>query len=311
MRVLLANPRGFCAGVDRAIEIVERALALHGAPIYVRHEVVHNKFVVRDLQRKGAVFVEELHEIPDGATVIFSAHGVSRAVRREADSRHLRVFDATCPLVTKVHSEVAKMRVQGREIVMIGHRGHPEVEGTMGQSTGGMYLVEGPDDVARLVVQDPEHLAFVTQTTLSVDDAQLTINALRQRFPAIVGPKKDDICYATQNRQDAVKALASSCDVVIVVGSPNSSNSNRLREVARKQGVTSYMVDTAADLKADWVVAARTVGVTAGASAPEILVEEVIAKLRELGAESVDQVAGAEEHTVFPLPRGLAAEVRG
>ena len=307
MKVLLANPRGFCAGVDRAIEIVERALALHGAPIYVRHEVVHNKFVVHDLQQKGAVFVEELQEVPEGATVIFSAHGVSRAVRREAEARHLRVFDSTCPLVTKVHSEVAKMRAQGREIVMIGHRGHPEVEGTMGQSSGGMYLVQGPEDVAQLAVRDADHLAFVTQTTLSVDDAQLTINALRQRFPAIVGPKKDDICYATQNRQDAVKALASRCEVVIVVGSPNSSNSNRLREVAQNQGVSAYMVDKAADLQPGWIAGARSVGITAGASAPEILVEEVIARLRELGATSVDQVAGVEENTVFPLPKGLAA----
>jgi len=307
MKVLLANPRGFCAGVDRAIEIVERALALHGAPIYVRHEVVHNKFVVHDLQQKGAVFVEELQEVPEGATVIFSAHGVSQAVRREAEARHLKVFDATCPLVTKVHSEVAKMRAQGREIVMIGHRGHPEVEGTMGQSSGGMYLVQGPEDVAQLTVKDADHLAFVTQTTLSVDDAQLTINALRQRFPAIVGPKKDDICYATQNRQDAVKAMASRCDVVVVVGSPNSSNSNRLREVAKNQGISAYMVDKAADLQAEWFAGARTVGITAGASAPEILVEEVIARLREMGATSVDQLAGVEEHTVFPLPKGLAA----
>jgi 4-hydroxy-3-methylbut-2-enyl diphosphate reductase len=307
MKVLLANPRGFCAGVDRAIEIVERALVLHGAPIYVRHEVVHNKFVVRDLQQKGAVFVEELREVPEGATVIFSAHGVSQAVRREAEARKLRVFDATCPLVTKVHVEVARMRAQGREIVMIGHRGHPEVEGTMGQSAGGMHLVERPGDVAELVVRDADQLAFVTQTTLSVDDAQQTINALRARFPAIVGPKKDDICYATQNRQDAVKALASRCDAVIVVGSPNSSNSNRLREVAENQGVAAYMVDKAADLRPEWLAAARTVGVTAGASAPEILVEEIVSRLRELGAESVEQLAGVQEHTIFPLPKGLAA----
>ena len=307
MKVLLANPRGFCAGVDRAIEIVERALALRGAPIYVRHEVVHNKFVVRDLQKKGAVFVEELHEVPEGATVIFSAHGVSQAVRREAEARKLHVFDATCPLVTKVHVEVAKMRAQGREIVMIGHRGHPEVEGTMGQSAEGMHLVERPEDVARLAVRDADRLAFVTQTTLSVDDAQQTINALRARFPAILGPKKDDICYATQNRQDAVKALARQCDVVIVVGSPNSSNSNRLREVAQHQGVPAHMVDKAEDLKPEWLAGARAVGVTAGASAPEILVEEVVSRLRELGAESVDQLAGVEENTTFPLPRGLAA----
>jgi 4-hydroxy-3-methylbut-2-en-1-yl diphosphate reductase len=307
MKVLLANPRGFCAGVDRAIEIVERALALHGAPIYVRHEVVHNKFVVQDLREKGAVFVEALREVPEGATVIFSAHGVSQEVRRAAEERNLRVFDATCPLVTKVHVEVAKMRAQAREIVMIGHRGHPEVEGTMGQSAGGMYLVERPDDVAQLVVRDEKQLAFVTQTTLSVDDAQQTIDALRRRFPAIVGPKKDDICYATQNRQDAVKALAAKCDVVIVVGSPNSSNSNRLREVAQHQGVVAYMVDEAAHLQTEWLTGARIVGVTAGASAPEVLVEEVVSRLRELGAESIDQLAGVQESTVFPLPRGLAA----
>jgi len=307
MKVLLANPRGFCAGVDRAIEIVERALALHGAPIYVRHEVVHNKFVVQDLRGKGAVFVDELHEVPEGGTVIFSAHGVSQAVRREAQARKLRVFDATCPLVTKVHMEVAKMRARGQEIIMIGHRGHPEVEGTMGQSAGGMHLVERPEDVARLAVADETRLAYVTQTTLSVDDAKQTIGALRRRFPAIVGPKKDDICYATQNRQDAVKALAARCNVVIVVGSPNSSNSNRLREVAQNQGVAAYMVDKAADLRPEWLAGAVTVGVTAGASAPEILVEQVVARLRELGADSVDQLAGVEEDTVFPLPRGLAA----
>ena len=307
MKVLLANPRGFCAGVDRAIEIVERALALHGAPIYVRHEVVHNKFVVQDLRGKGAVFVEELREVPEGATVIFSAHGVSQAVQREAEARQLRVFDATCPLVTKVHVEVAKMRARGQQIIMIGHRGHPEVEGTMGQSADGMHLVERPEDVVQLAVGDESRLAYVTQTTLSVDDAKQTINALRRRFPAIVGPKKDDICYATQNRQDAVKALASRCDVVIVVGSPNSSNSNRLREVAQHQGVTAYMVDKAADLRTEWLTGVGTVGITAGASAPEILVEEVVTRLRELGAESVDELAGVEEATVFPLPRGLAA----
>jgi len=307
MKVLLANPRGFCAGVDRAIEIVERALALHGAPIYVRHEVVHNRFVVEDLRGKGAVFVEELREVPEGATVIFSAHGVSQAVQHEAETRKLRVFDATCPLVTKVHVEVAKMRAQGLEIVMIGHRGHPEVEGTMGQSVGGIHLVERPEDVARLAVSDGFRLAYVTQTTLSVDDAKQTINALRRRFPAIVGPKKDDICYATQNRQDAVKTLATRCDVVIVVGSPNSSNSNRLREVAQNQGVAAYMVDKAADLRTEWLVGSEAVGITAGASAPEILVEEVVSRLREFGAESVEQLAGVEEATVFPLPRGLAA----
>jgi len=307
MKVLLANPRGFCAGVDRAIEIVERALELHGAPIYVRHEVVHNKFVVRDLGAKGAVFVEDLAEVPAGATVIFSAHGVSQAVRRQAEARRLKVFDATCPLVTKVHVEVAKMREHGREIVMIGHRGHPEVEGTMGQSGGGMYLVERPEDVARLQVRDEGNLAFVTQTTLSVDDAQQTINALRARYPAIVGPKKDDICYATQNRQDAVKALAGRCDVVIVVGSPNSSNSNRLREVAENQGVAAHMVDNASELKPEWVAGKSVVGVTAGASAPEVLVQQVVERLRNLGAESVAQLDGIEERVTFPLPKGLAA----
>jgi 4-hydroxy-3-methylbut-2-enyl diphosphate reductase len=307
MRVLLANPRGFCAGVDRAIEIVERALAIHGAPIYVRHEVVHNKTVVSDLRSKGAVFVEELSEVPAGATVVFSAHGVSQAVRREAEERHLRVFDATCPLVTKVHVEVARMREHRREIIMIGHRGHPEVEGTMGQSEGGMYLVEGPADVERLQVKDPDNLAFVTQTTLSVDDAQQTINALKRRFPAIVGPKKDDICYATQNRQDAVKALAKHCDVVIVVGSPNSSNSTRLREVAENQGVKAYMVDNARELDPQWVEGRSVVGVTAGASAPEVLVQQVVERLRSLGAREVGQLDGIEERVTFPLPKGLAA----
>ena len=307
MEVLLANPRGFCAGVDRAIEIVERALVLHGAPIYVRHEVVHNKFVVADLKAKGAIFVEDLAEVPEGATVIFSAHGVSQAVRREAEARGLKVFDATCPLVTKVHVEVAKMREQGREIVMIGHRGHPEVEGTMGQSPHGMYLVEKPEDVARLEVRDQNNLAFVTQTTLSVDDAQQTINALKARFPTIVGPKRDDICYATQNRQDAVKALAGQCETVIVVGSPNSSNSNRLREVAENQGVTAHMVDNAGELRPEWVAGKRVVGVTAGASAPEVLVQQVIERLRALGAERVRAVPGIEEKVTFSLPRSLAA----
>jgi 4-hydroxy-3-methylbut-2-enyl diphosphate reductase len=309
MQVLLANPRGFCAGVDRAIEIVERAIHLHGAPIYVRHEVVHNKFVVDDLRKKGAVFIEELDEVPTGATLIFSAHGVSRAVRHDAESRGLRVFDATCPLVTKVHVEVAKMRHQGREIVMIGHKGHPEVQGTMGQSDNGMYLVEGPDDVAKLVVRDEANLAFVTQTTLSMDDAERTIAALRARFPSIIGPKKDDICYATQNRQDAVKALAKQCDVVIVVGSPNSSNSNRLREVAQNQGVDAYMVDNAGELKAEWVQGKVRVGITAGASAPEVLVKAVIDKLKALGADSVSDVEGIPERITFPLPKGLAAVV--
>jgi len=307
MKVVLANPRGFCAGVDRAIEIVERALQLRGAPIYVRHEVVHNKFVVQDLRDKGAVFVENLSEVPEGSTVIFSAHGVSQAVRRDADVRGLKVFDATCPLVTKVHVEVAKKRRQGREIVMIGHRGHPEVDGTMGQSENGMYLVERPEDVARLKVTDANQLAFVTQTTLSVDDAQLAINALKERFPAIVGPRKDDICYATQNRQDAVKMLARQCEVVIVVGSPNSSNSNRLREVAQQQGVAAYMVDNASELKPEWVAGKSVVGVTAGASAPAVLVKQVVDKLRNFGAASVEELDGTPEKVVFPLPRDLAA----
>jgi 4-hydroxy-3-methylbut-2-en-1-yl diphosphate reductase len=307
MQVLLANPRGFCAGVDRAIEIVERALELHGAPIYVRHEVVHNKFVVQDLRHKGAVFVEDLSEVPAGATVVFSAHGVSQAVRRDAEARGLKVFDATCPLVTKVHVEVAKKRGQGREIVMIGHRGHPEVEGTMGQSEGGMHLIEKAEDVARLRVMDEKNLAFVTQTTLSVDDAQQTINALKARFPGIVGPKKDDICYATQNRQDAVKTLAKQCDVVIVVGSPNSSNSNRLREVAQQQGVPAHMVDSASELKQEWLIGKLTIGVTAGASAPEVLVKQVIDKLKDFGADSVGELPGISEGVVFPLPKGLAA----
>ena len=307
MQVLLAKPRGFCAGVDRAIEIVERALALHGAPIYVRHEVVHNKFVVDDLRAKGAVFVEELDEVPAGSTVIFSAHGVSQAVRQQAQARDLRVFDATCPLVTKVHVEVAKLRSQGREIVMIGHRGHPEVEGTMGQAGGGMYLVEKPADVSALTVVDPEQLAFVTQTTLSVDDASQIIAALRARFPKIAGPRKDDICYATQNRQDAVKSLARHCDVVVVVGSPNSSNSNRLREVAAIQGVAAYMVDNAGELKAEWVAGAQRIGVTAGASAPDVLVQAVVARLREFGASEVAELDGITERVTFPLPKELAA----
>jgi len=305
MEVLLAKPRGFCAGVDRAIEIVERALQIHGAPIYVRHEVVHNKFVVDDLRSKGAVFVENLDAVPAGSTVIFSAHGVSRNVRSEAAARQLKVFDATCPLVTKVHVEVAKMRLLGREIIMIGHRGHPEVEGTMGQSSGGMYLVETPADVDNLNVMDETNLAFVTQTTLSVDDASQIISALKQRYPKIVGPKKDDICYATQNRQDAIKTLAQQCDVVIVVGSPNSSNSNRLREVAANQNTAAYMIDNARELKLEWLTGKTRVGVTAGASAPEVLVQEVIARLKELGASKVEEVAGITEHVTFPLPKNL------
>ncbi len=306
MDVLLANPRGFCAGVERAIDIVERALELRGAPIYVRHEIVHNKYVVEDLRKKGAVFVEELDEVPAGATVIFSAHGVAKEVRADAERRGLKVFDATCPLVTKVHVEVAKMLREGYEIVMIGHRGHPEAEGTMGQSVTGMHLVESVEDVAALQVKDPARLAYVTQTTLSVDDAALIVAALKGRFAAIRGPKRDDICYATQNRQDAVKFMAPQCDVVIVVGSPNSSNSNRLREVADHMGVEAYMVDSAADLKPEWIAGRKRVGVTAGASAPEVLVNELIERLQELGAASVRPLEGIAEHVVFTLPRELA-----
>jgi len=310
MEVLLANPRGFCAGVERAIGIVEQALAVHGAPIYVRHEVVHNKYVVEDLRAKGAVFVEELAEVPSGSTVIFSAHGVSKAVRAEAQARNLRVFDATCPLVTKVHVEVAKMRAGGREIVMIGHRGHPEVEGTMGQAAEGMHLVETVADVARLAVRDPEKVSYVTQTTLSVDDAAAIVAALKDRFPAITGPKKDDICYATQNRQDAVKIMSPQCDVVIVVGSPNSSNSNRLREVAQARGISAYMVDSADQVRPEWIAGKRRVGVTAGASAPEVLVNELIERLKALGAGSVRQLEGVSESVVFTLPRELAINRR-
>jgi 4-hydroxy-3-methylbut-2-enyl diphosphate reductase len=303
--ILLANPRGFCAGVDRAIAIVERALEKFGAPIYVRHEVVHNTFVVNDLKTKGAIFVDELADVPTGATVIFSAHGVSQAVRAEAEARGLNVFDATCPLVTKVHVEVSKMRGKGFEIVMIGHKGHPEVEGTLGQSNGGMYLVETPEDVASLQVNDPDKLAYVTQTTLSVDDAARVVDALRTRFPNITGPKKDDICYATQNRQDAVKAMAPQCDVVIVVGSPTSSNSNRLREVAKNLGVPAYMVDNATEINPQWVSGKIRVGVTAGASAPEVLVIEVISRLKDLGISSVSDLDGVQEKVGFPLPKGL------
>jgi 4-hydroxy-3-methylbut-2-enyl diphosphate reductase len=304
--IVLAKPRGFCAGVDRAIAIVERALELHGAPIYVRHEIVHNKFVVEDLRAKGAVFVEELDEVPAGGTVIFSAHGVSIAVRREAEARGLQVFDATCPLVTKVHAEVARMREQGREVVMIGHEGHPEAEGTMGQSDSGMYLVESESDVARLAVRNPENLAYVTQTTLSMDDAARIVAALRARFPAILGPKKDDICYATQNRQDAVKFMAPRSDVVIVVGSTNSSNSNRLREVAENLGRRAYLVDSADEVRSEWIAGARTIGVTAGASAPEVLVQDVIATLQRLGATRVRELEGISENVTFPLPRSIA-----
>jgi 4-hydroxy-3-methylbut-2-enyl diphosphate reductase len=306
VEILLAKPRGFCAGVDRAIAIVERALEQHGAPIYVRHEIVHNRFVVDDLKAKGAVFVEELDEVPAGATVIFSAHGVSLEIRRQAEARGLKVFDATCPLVTKVHVEVSRMREQGREVVMIGHEGHPEAEGTLGQSDRGMYLVETEEDVARLEVRDPERLAYVTQTTLSIDDCARIIAALKARFPSIVGPKKDDICYATQNRQDAVKFMAPRCDVVIVVGSTNSSNSNRLREVARNLGREAYLVDNAAELRPEWIAGKARIGVTAGASAPEVLVHEVILRLQALGARRVHELEGIEEAVVFPLPKGLS-----
>ncbi len=305
MEVMLAQPRGFCAGVDRAIEIVERALQLRGAPIYVRHEIVHNTHVVADLRAKGAVFVDTLDEVPAGSTVIFSAHGVSKAVEREAAERGLQVFDATCPLVTKVHVEVAKLRAAGHEIVMIGHEGHPEVEGTMGQAEEGMYLVETVDDVEKLQPARPDQLAYVTQTTLSVDDAAEVVAALKRRFPAIVEPKKADICYATQNRQDAVKFMAPRVDVVIVIGSQSSSNSNRLREVAERFGVPAYLVDSAADLDPAWVMGKARVGVTAGASAPERLIEDLVQRLQALGAKSVRPLDGVKEEVVFPLPKGL------
>jgi len=305
MEILLANPRGFCAGVDRAIEIVERALAMHGTPIYVRHEVVHNKFVVESLKAKGAIFIESLSDVPPGSILIFSAHGVPQSVRREAEARNLTIFDATCPLVTKVHIEVSRMRQQGKEIIMIGHKGHPEVEGTMGQSEGGMYLVESPEDVARLQVKDENNLAYVTQTTLSVDDASTIIAVLKTRFPFITGPRKDDICYATQNRQDAVKLLAKLCELVIVVGSPNSSNSNRLREVARNLAVPAYLIDNASELEPEWLSGKTRIGITAGASAPEVLVQEVISRLKQLGAVQVSEISGIEENVVFPLPKAL------
>lgn len=312
IKVLLSNPRGFCAGVDRAIEIVERALTTHGAPIYVRHEVVHNRFVVEDLEKKGAVFVENLNEVPQDSILIFSAHGVSHAVRREAADRKLKVFDATCPLVTKVHVEVGKMRKEGKEIIMIGHQGHPEVEGTMGQIKGedkGMYLVETEMDVEVLAVKDETNLAYVTQTTLSVDDAARIVDALKKRFPMITGPKKDDICYATQNRQDAVKKMVNQCDLVIVVGSPNSSNSNRLCEVARNANVESYMVDRAEQLQEAWFIGKKVIGITAGASAPEILVQQVISRLKQIGADQIgedvmiEELSGVVESVVFPLPK--------
>ncbi len=304
--IVLAQPRGFCAGVDRAIEIVERALEIHGAPIYVRHEIVHNRYVVEDLRAKGAVFIDELEDAPPGAIVIFSAHGVSRAVRDEAARRGQRIFDATCPLVTKVHVEVARMRKEGREVIMIGHRGHPEVEGTLGQADDGMYLVESVEDVQALQVRHPDRLAFVTQTTLSIDDAAQVADALRRRFPGIAEPKKSDICYATQNRQDAVRVMAPQCDLVLVVGSPNSSNSNRLREVAERKGVTAYLLDHPDMIDPEWLRNARRVGVTAGASAPEVLVQQVIGRLKELGARSVRPLDGVREQVAFPLPRELS-----
>ncbi|MFC5474386.1 4-hydroxy-3-methylbut-2-enyl diphosphate reductase [Paraherbaspirillum soli] len=304
--ILLAQPRGFCAGVDRAIEIVERALQQFGAPIYVRHEIVHNAYVVADLRNKGAIFIEELADVPAGNTVVFSAHGVSKAVQAEAEARGLTVFDATCPLVTKVHMEVAKMRREGREIVMIGHDGHPEVEGTMGQAESGMHLVETVADVDKLEVANPELLAYVSQTTLSVDDTADVIAALKQKFPLITEPKKGDICYATTNRQQAVKFMAPQVDIVIVVGSPNSSNSNRLREVAEKKGTVAYMVDNAAQIDAAWLEGKSRIGVTAGASAPEVLVQAVIDRLKECGAKSVSTLDGVEEHVTFPMPKGLA-----
>ncbi len=308
MEILLANPRGFCAGVDRAIEIVKRAIEIFGAPIYVRHEVVHNRFVVEDLRQRGAIFVEELHEVPTGATVIFSAHGVSQAVRDEAKGRGFRVFDATCPLVTKVHMEVARISNKGDECVLIGHKGHPEVEGTMGQydnPDGGIYLVESIEDVQRLAVKNPERLHYSTQTTLSVDETRDIMTALRERFPAIQGPRKDDICYATQNRQDAVRELASQADLVLVVGSRNSSNSNRLRELAEKDGVTSYLIDGAQDIDPAWLAGVERIGVTAGASAPELLVKQVIDRLTELGGRSVSERSGKIEDITFALPLEL------
>jgi 4-hydroxy-3-methylbut-2-enyl diphosphate reductase len=303
--ILLAQPRGFCAGVDRAIEIVERALQQFGAPIYVRHEIVHNAYVVEDLRAKGAIFIEELDDVPAGNTLVFSAHGVSKAVRLEAESRGLKIFDATCPLVTKVHVEVSKMRREGAEIIMIGHRGHPEVEGTMGQAEEGMHLVETVEDVATLVVANPARVAYVSQTTLSVDDTAEIIGALKGRFPNIMEPKKGDICYATTNRQEAVKFMAPQVEVVIVVGSPNSSNSNRLRELADKLGTPAYMVDRADMIDPQWIEGKRRIGLTAGASAPEVLVQAVIDRLKELGAASVRPLQGVEENVVFPLPKGL------
>ena len=305
MDILLANPRGFCAGVDRAIAIVEAALERFGRPIYVRHEIVHNHHVVDELRQKGAIFIEELKDVPAGATLVFSAHGVPQSVRREARERGFSVFDATCPLVTKVHVEVTKMRNQGFDVIMIGHAGHPEAEGTLGQSEDGMHLVESVGDVADLVVPDPGKVAYVTQTTLSVDDAAQIVAALKARFPTIVGPKRDDICYATQNRQDAVKFMVPQCDLIIVVGSQTSSNSKRLREVSLQRNVAAHMVDGADDIKVEWLAGKRRIGVTAGASAPELLVEQVIARLRELGGSNVHELHGIEENVTFPMPKGL------
>lgn len=309
MQILLANPRGFCAGVDRAIDIVERAIELFGAPIYVRHEVVHNRYVVERLRSLGAVFVEELDEVPDDATVIFSAHGVARAVQEEASRRDLKVFDATCPLVTKVHMEVSRYARESREVILIGHEGHPEVEGTMGQFDtkygGRILLVETPEDVEKIEIKDPERLAFVTQTTLSVDDTQRVVDALRRRFPTLTTPRKEDICYATQNRQDAVKRLVERCDIILVVGSPSSSNSNRLREIAEKAGIPGYLIDGPEDMKREWFTDKQVVGVTAGASAPEVLVERVVTRLREWGGVAPENVQGQVENVVFSLPREL------
>jgi len=312
VKLLLANPRGFCAGVDRAIEIVERALELFGSPIYVRHEVVHNRYVVDGLREKGAIFIEELSEVPDDCTLIFSAHGVSKKIQAEGKNRGLKIFDATCPLVTKVHMEVTRYEKQGRECILIGHQGHPEVEGTMGQYTseqGGMYLVETPEDVANLIVKNPDELSFVTQTTLSVDDASIVIDALRKHFPNIQGPRKDDICYATQNRQDAVKKLASQCDMVLVVGSKNSSNSNRLRELSDKLSTPAYLIDDARDINPQWLDNIDVIGLTAGASAPEVLVQQVVDKLSSLGVTQTNEDEGRRETVEFSLPKELKIDI--
>ncbi len=306
MTILLANPRGFCAGVDRAITIVERALALHGAPIYVRHEIVHNKFVVDQLRQQGAIFIEALDEVPDGCTVVFSAHGVPQAVRQHAQQKKLRIFDATCPLVNKVHMEVQRLRQANKEVILIGHAGHPEVEGTLGQSPGGMYLVSSVEQAQRLIINDPQHIAYVTQTTLSVDDSRQIIDALTQRFPAISGPKTDDICYATQNRQDAVKALARQCDLILIIGSHNSSNSNRLREVATQTGVDAHLINDITELEESWLQNKACIGISAGASAPEILVQQLVEHLQlSQPRQVIQQISGIEEHTAFPLPAAL------